>query len=550
MRVQLSVLLLFSVAGAWAQEAPAFPRPSYFRHHFSTPPTRVELQAPARLEDFAVGDKLELSLRGYLELVMSNNTDIAIQKYTVEFQKHAVTRAFARFDPALQASFSSTRTNNPATDVLAGAATVTQLNQPANFSYQQTLETGTQFNIGFLGSKSSSNSTFATWNPALNARLSLGFTQPLMRGRGGYVTRLPVMVARSRLRASEHSLRDQVMRLLAQAENAYWDVVNARENVKVQEQSLALRGEALERAQRELELGALSPLDIYQPQADHAAAEIQVSQARFQLAQAEDALRKQMGADLHPLYRTMPIVLTETVLPPVDARPIDREASVDKALALRPDLKSAQENLTAGDFNIQLATNALRPDLSLTGSYISTGRGGTFHERQNVFTDDGTSATVVNVIPRGFGTALDQLFGFNFPTYSLGLTLRLPIRDRAAAANLADALVQKRLDSLRERNIEQSIRLEVLNAVSQVESSKEAVKLALVARDLAQKNLEAEQKKYELGTIVLFFVLDAQNRLTLAESRLLSESISYRRNLLNLLRVTGELLEVRGVTIQ
>jgi outer membrane protein TolC len=192
----------------------------------------------------------------------------------------------------------------------------------------------------------------------------------------------------------------------------------------------------------------------------------------------------------------------------------------------------------------------LRPDLSLTASYASSGRGGPFFQRTNIFGPEGPVGTVITVIPGGFGDALSQLFNFNFPTYAFGLTLRLPIRDRTAAANLADAMVQKRLDALRARNLEQTVRLEVLNAISQVESSREAVKLAQVARDLAQKNLEAEQKKYELGTTVLFFVLDAQTRLTTAQSRLLTESINYRRNLLNLLRVTGELLEQRGIAIQ
>ena len=550
MRLKFISAGLLCAIGLSAQEAPIFPTPAYFRKHFSTPARKVELQPPARLGDFVASGKLELSLRSYLELVMANNTDVAIQKVTVEFQRNAITRAFSRFDPTLTASFTSTRVKNPATDVLQGAATLTQLNQPAVFGYQQTLETGTQYNVGFIGRKNSTNSSFSTFNPALNAQLSFGFAQPLLRNRGSYITRLPILIARSRLRASEESLRDQLIRLLALAENTYWNVVEARENVKVQEQSLALRGEALKRAERELELGALSPLDIYQPQADKAAAEIQVSQARYRLAQFEDALRKQIGADLDPQVRNLPVLLTETVLPPADTGAIDREAMVEKALTMRPDLRATREDLNTDDLGIHSATNALRPDLSLTGGYTSTGRGGTFFQRSNVFNDQGDVSTVVNVIPGGFGDALDQLFGFNFPTYSFGLSLRLPIRDRRASADLADALVQKRLDALRERTLEQSVRLQVLNAISQVESSKEAVKLAQVARDLAQKNLDAEQKKYELGTTVLFFVLDAQNRLTVAESRLLTESINYRRNLLSLLRDTGELLDERGVTIQ
>ena len=223
---------------------------------------------------------------------------------------------------------------------------------------------------------------------------------------------------------------------------------------------------------------------------------------------------------------------------------------VEKALAIRPDLRSAIQSLEADDLSIQSAANAMKPDLSLTGSYASSGRGGTFYQRTNVFTDTGSSATVLRIMPGGIGDALDQLFGFNFPTYSIGLTLRLPLRDRSARADLADALVQKRLDSLRARTTEQTIRLSVLNAISQVESSQEAVKLAIVARDLAQKNLDAEQQRFDLGVSILYFVLDAQNRLTVAQSRLVTESINYRRNLLNMLRVTGELLEERGVTVQ
>jgi outer membrane protein TolC len=533
-----------------AQDSPVFPTASYFRQRFYTPDTRVELQPPARLSDFLAEGKLELSLRSYLELVMANNTDIAIQRISIEPQRNAITRAYGRFDPALSASFTSTRANSPASDLLAGAATVSQLTQPAVFNYQQILETGTQYSVGFSGSKIATNSSFATFNPSLTARLSLGFTQPLLRGRGMSITRLPVLIARSRLRSGEQTVRDQLLRLLALAETAYWDLVEARENVKVQEQSVALRGQALKIAERELELGALSQLDIYQPRADYASAEIQLSQARYRLAQSEDALRRQIGADLDPKFRLVPIVLTETVLPPDETFHLDREELVGRALATRPDLQATLENLQADELNLRGATDGLRPDLSLTGNYASSGRGGIFYDRSSSLSGQGGGNGDVVVIPGGFGDALSQMFNFNYPTYTLGLNLRLPIRDRAASANLADALVQKRLDTLRQRSLEQLIRLEVLNAVSQVESSREAVKLATVARDLAQKNLEAEQKKYELGTTVLFFVLDAQTRLTTAQSRLLFESVSFRRNQLSLLRSTGELLEARGVKVQ
>jgi outer membrane protein TolC len=148
------------------------------------------------------------------------------------------------------------------------------------------------------------------------------------------------------------------------------------------------------------------------------------------------------------------------------------------------------------------------------------------------------------------GDAFSQMFGFGFPIYQFGLQLRLPIRNRAAAADMADALVAKKRDTLAVRGVEQSVRLDVLNAVTQVESSKASVKLAQVALDFGRKYLEAEQKKYELGTSQIYFVLQAQQSLVNAESALVQNSIGYKRSVLDLLRRTGELLDARGISLQ
>ena len=194
--------------------------------------------------------------------------------------------------------------------------------------------------------------------------------------------------------------------------------------------------------------------------------------------------------------------------------------------------------MAVDDLEIRQVTNLLRPDLSLRGGYTSTGRGGT----QNLRTG--------GQIPGGFTDSISQLFGFGFPIWNFGLQLRLPLRDRAVQANVADNLLGKKLDALSARTQSQTIRQEVLQAVSQVESSKASVKLAIVNRDLAQKQLDAEQKKFDLGIQQIFFVLDAQGKLVSAESQLVNQSVQYRRNLLNLLRSTGELLTERGIRVQ
>jgi outer membrane protein TolC len=520
--------------------------PAYFRQHFQTPQTRVELQPASHLEDFIVDGKLELSLHSYLELVMANNTDIQIQRVSLETYRNNVTRGYGIFDPSFVGSFSTTREKTPSTSALAGASLLNSLDQVSTFGYTQTLETGTQLTVGFNGTKYSSNDAFATVNPSLTTALNVGFVQPLLRDRGAFITRLPIMIARSQMRRSEYDFRDQLLQLLQQAEYAYWDVVESRESLRVQEEYLKLNGAALKRSQRELELGAMSPLDIYRPQQQYATAEIAVSQQRFALAQHEDALRKLMGADLDPQTRKLPIVLSETVMPPADERGTDTEAAVEKALQLRPDLKSVRQSLDIDELGIKSATNGLRPQLSLTGGYTSQGLGGVIYQRADVF----GQSQIVGTVPGGFGTAMSQLFGFNVPVYQLGLTLQFPIRDRRAAADLANSMVQKRLDVLRERSAVEKIRLDVLTAVSNLESAKAGVKLAKVAADFAKKQVDAEQKKYDLGTNVMYFVLVAQTDLVNAESALVSQSIQYRKSLLDLYRYTGELLEQRGIAIQ
>lgn len=548
-RRAIFVLLLVAAFGQ-AQNEPYFPKPSYFKRHFQTVPNKVELEPPARLADFAVADKLELSLKNYLDLVVANNPDISVQKLSVEYQENAILRAFGAFDPNLLARFNSTRTQSPASNALTGASNLNQLSQPLSLSYTQLLPTGTSYNVGFSNTKLSTNSSFATYNPGHSSNLNFNITQPLLRGRGGYFARLPITIARSKLRSSRFGFEDQLNTIISQAELAYWAVIEARENLRVAEKALELADTSLQRSKKEFQLGAISSLEIFQPEANYASAQIQVTQARYRLQQTEDALRRQMGADQDPKFRDMAIVLTEAVAPPGSAAAFDKEKLVEKAIAQRPDLKSITETIAGDDLSIAQVNNALLPDLSLTAQYGSFGQGGTFYSKQNVFLGDGTTSQVVSVIPGGVGDSLSQLFGFSYPTYGFGLTLRLPIKDRATSANLADALVTKKLDAFRYKQAALNTRLQVLQAVSQVENSKASVDLATVARDLAQKRVDAEQKRYDLGVTTIFFLLAAQQDFTTAESNLVRESINYRRNIINLLQRTGGLLEERGITVQ
>ncbi len=531
--------------------APRFWQSEYLKQSiYLKPDPTYSIADPTKLKDFVVGDKIELTLRSYLELVLANNTQIMLQKVLIQPQRNAIQRAFGVFDPIALARFTATRQQTPTTDALAGAAVLSQLAQPFSLGVTQVLENGLQYQVSYNGQKTSTNNSFANFNPFYTSNLNVTLTQPLLRNRGGYFNKIPVYIAKARLRSTEYRFEDTINRLLANAENAYWDVIGARENLKVQEQALGLADTSLKRAQRELELGAISALDIYQPQATYARSEILVTQARYRLAQLEDALRLQIAIDLDPDLRKLPIVLTEPVLPPTDTKPFDKEALVTEALSLRPDLKATRQDVLNDDLFVRQAANSLRPDLSLFGNYTSQGRGGNFLQRGNVFNPDGSTSPITQIIPGGITDAFSQMFGFNFPVYGFGIQLRLPLRDRAAAANYSDAVVAKRADLLNERLIAQQVRLDVLNAINLVENSRASVELAKIAADLAQKRVEAEQKKYDLGTTTLFFVLAAQQDLSQAQSDLVTQSVTYRRNQLNLLQRSGKLLSDRGVVLQ
>ena len=542
------IAALLLVAGQIGAQSTSFPKPSYFRETFASVSTRVDLKPPVGLRDFVVDGKLTLSLKSYLQLVMSNNTDIQLQFLTLESPKNAITRALSVWDPVATASFTSTRSTSASVTALSGANTTVSLNQPANFGYSETLPTGMSFNVGYSATKFTTNSSFATLNPSLTSNLSFSFTQPLLRNRGLEVNRLNLMLAHSRLHIAESSLRASLIQLVDNAENVYWDVVLARENLRVAANAKKLADDSLALSQKELDLGAISPLDIYNPQQQVASADLTVAQARFALVQTEDALRKQIGADLDPDIRRLPLELTESVETAVTEGAIDSEQQVDKAMRARPDLRANQQAVDADDLSIRQAKNEILPNLSLNGSYTTQGVGG------NLYQSSTNALTGVLVtappIPGGYGDALSQMFGFGYPSYSFGVTLSLPIRNHAATADMADAQVQKKRDALTVRNVQQQIRLSVLQAVSNVESSKQSLKLAVILREFAAKYLDAENQKFRLGTEPMQFVLQAQTQLSQAESQVVQAQVGLRRNLLNLLSQTGELLDQRGIVVQ
>ena len=207
MLVRLVCLTSVAALLAVAQFA-TFPDKGYFREQWQAPPLDIEIESVGRLDDFYFDGKIELSLRSYIELVMANNPDINLQKLAVFEQQNAIQRAFSPFDPTLNLGFTTNRSTTLPNDILEGADVRTNLNQRGNFTYSQTFDTGTNYTVGYVGGKTANNSQFRNFNPSITQSLQFTVSQPLLRDRGRHVQRIPIFVARSRLKLTEEQVRN------------------------------------------------------------------------------------------------------------------------------------------------------------------------------------------------------------------------------------------------------------------------------------------------------------------------------------------------------
>jgi len=528
------IFLLLAAPPLPAQKS--FPLPRYL-YGQQTLRTKAQTALPSAqgFRDYVVGGKLRLSVENAIRLALANSTDVHLARSPIDLAKYAIESAKAPFDPGVSAGFNSTRSNAPAYTQLQGAPTVSTLNQQATLGYNQTFKTGTNVQVGVESQKLSTNSSFNFFNPSVNADFSFTFSQPLLRNRGVFPNTAPIVIAQRNLSQARANFEAEVNNIIQLVVARYWNVVQARENLAVQKKSLAQAQQSYDRDKHALELGALPPLDIYSSQSQVAQRRVTVIQAQYALMQAEDNFRNAIGADLDPNIRALDLDLTDTPQPGGAMFSTDIPAALAKALANRPEIESVREQLMNDQTGVRLAHNQLEPDLSLTGIFQSNGLGG----------DEINTAVTPPVVisPGGFGDALHQVFGFGYPVYGMGFNFSFPIKNRAAEASLGDALVARRHDLYSERQIRQIITLDVTNAVHQLEESKLSTEAAKISYNLAQKNLQAEQHKYELGAGQIQFVLQAQTELAQAEQSLVDAQVGYQLAVTAVEHATGGLLD-------
>jgi outer membrane protein TolC len=537
-------LALVAAAGAarlaWSD---SFPLLGSFERRFH-PDTVIERDVEG-LEQRIQGGKLVLNLKAFLALALKNSTGIRLTELDVYTAADAVTSAKAPFDPQVLFQFNAQRSVQQDASQTSGAETLSDLGQTSTASYSQVFGAGPTVTAGFNATRTSSNSAFNFFNPSVATGLNFSVTQPLLQNRGNLQIRAPLLVARTQFRIVTEQSQAQIATTIANAAGQYWEAIRARENIRVLEQSLDLAQKSYERDRQALELGALSKLDILQSQSQVAQRKLDLIQGRYGYQQALDGLRQLIGADLKPDTLGMEIVLEDDPREmPVGFHALPLGEAIAKARHDRPELSAAGRRVGVDELNARVARDQMTPRLDLSLQAGSSGLGG--NQLPVVLPLGGTTALVTG----GLGDSLNQLFGFASPYYGFSLTLGIPVRSSAAQASLTDALVNRVRDRYSQRQIDQQVILDVETANRQLDLAQASMEAAKTSRDLSQQNVDAEQMKYQLGTVTAFELLTAQSQLATTENSLVNAYVDYQKAVVAYRRAIWTTLDDLGFVLE
>ena len=409
----------------------------------------------------------------------------------------------------------------------------------ANFGYQQAFPTGTLFNLGFNNSRVTTAQAKVYLTPSLTAAPLISVRQHLLQGFGIAPNNRFIRIARNNREISDVAFRLQVTTTVTQIENIYWNLVNASEDVKAKQRAVDLANRLLTDNEKQVRIGTLAPIEVVRAQSQVAAAsqDLLVSQTNLQLQQLlmKNAISRNltdtelMTAEVIPTD-TMQVHPVEPVVPTEDL--------IAEALSHRAELAVANIDLTNRSINTRAAKNALLPTLDLVGSYGTTGLGGV-----------PTSAAPSGTPTGGYGDALSSAFSGDFPTYTVGFNLNIPIRNRAAQATQIRSQLEFRQAQMRVQQLENQIRIEVRNAQIGVQQNRARVEAARKGRQLAYETMDAEQKKYALGASTTYNVLQTQQALSAAESSLITAMAAYEQSKVEMDRATGLTLTHLGIQL-
>jgi len=522
--------------------------------------------------------KLRISLQDAIDMALENNLDITIQRYSPWLAEANVLRTLGggvsrgslnvlgnipaqNFDPLFTSTFSLDKrtipVNNPLTaGTGAGGASIASsfslLDTHAavgNLQYAQGFHTGTSFSAAFNNTRASTSSQQVFFNPSVTSNFIFIANQQLLNGFGLLANERSIRIAKLNKNLADQTFEQQAITSVTAVANAYWELAFARGNVDVALHQVELANKLYSDNKKQVEIGTLAPLEIVQAEAQVATANQALIVAQTTLLQNQLTLLNLVTKDpTAPALRNLEIITTDTAeAEPPAVEKIPLEDAIKEAVTKRPDVLEAGTTLKADDINIRATKNALLPVLNLSGEYASSGLAGINHPC--------TAAQPVCPTPpppqivTGLANSLGDVFAGTYSEYNAQIALTIPIRNRQAQADNATALLAGRQDEARYRQVVNNAAIDVRNTQIVLEQARVTLAAAAKTRDLDQQTLDAEQKKYQLGTSTLFNIVSDQNTLAAAASAEVRARMNLAEAKVNFDRAMGRTLEVYNITI-
>ncbi len=469
--------------------------------------------------------------------------------------------AIPNLDPVAYGFWQASHTTSPqsSTFVTGTNFLVTQF-KSAQFGVQKGFLTGTNVTLGMNNTLGlHQNSPQNDFNPTTSAALNLQMTQNLLQGFGLSVNKRAINVARNQRRQSDLTFQQQVIATVANVVNLYYDLVSFDDQLKIRQKALELNTTLYHDNKRKAELGAIAEIDIVQAEAEMKSSQQDVTTAETQVTQQEMILKSTLTrSGLNDLSIAMAhIVPTDTIQVPAQEPVTPIQDLVAEAMANRPEIQSNRISLENARINMLGTKNALLPTLQGFLNLANNAQAGDVNTIPVAVNVNGVTqyitrnpAAVNQYFLGGYGTVLGQLFGRNFPNYTAGIQLSIPLRNRAAQADLITDELNYRQSQIQDRQLHNNIKLSVVNDWVAVSQARAAYDTSIQARMLQDQSLNGEKRKYELGSSTFLNVLIVQRDAVareLAETQAMSQ---YAKARINLEQVTGRILKAYNVDIE
>ncbi len=492
--------------------------------------------ADVRIDDGVVSLRLDEAI----SIALERNLSLVVERYRRSESVLRLDESKGIYDVNTRADLSIFDETNPAASNLDGADIRATEGTSWNFDVSKLLPSGGTASVSWNNSRFKTNSTFALLNPSFDVNLDFSFVQPLLRNAGRGVVESGIRVARNNVEISRENFELQVIGVLQAVVDAYWSLVEAQAQLEVAEESLSLAEKLHEQNRVRVEVGTLAPLELVTSEAGIATRKEEIIRARAVVDDAEDLLRQLLALNETEIWAASISPETDPEMTPVT---LDIEGAVVTALERRAELRGrrlGQDNL---EIDATFRANQARPEVNLAVTYGFNGLGGDVTER-DFFTGE-----ILFQAPGGYSDALDQITGADFEGWSAALNVSYDIGNRTRKAQRALAEVAVERGAAEIEDLELGVITEVRRLARLVEAAAEARESARVSRRLAEKNLDAEQKRYQNGMSTSFQVLEIQEDLSQARSREVNTITGYRKALARYHQAVGTLIEESGIEV-